>query len=316
MSKKTLYLLGILLTIILGAYFSWKYCCDDGIDAHSSTTNELVNSENEGSTEVELNTPTITKFSIADEDGNFSINTDANFNFNKSSYNFNTPIDASIESEIAKLKTYFLDNENRNLDITGWYASDEENPSAFPNLGIARANSVKNYLVSKGLSASRLNIFGSLKEDLFPDGSLYRGPLSFSISQWDAEAAKKASEELELLGADLRANPLVLYFATGQNQIKLSTAQRQKIANIARYLDKVEGATTEVVGHTDNTGSRETNVRLGQERANFAKEYLTRNGISANKINATSKGPDEPIAANDTEEGRAKNRRTVITLNN
>jgi len=307
MSKKTLYLLGILLTIILGAYFSWKYCCDDGIDDHSSTTNELVNSENNGNMEVDINTPTITKFSIA---------ADANFNFNKSSYNFNTPIDASIESEIAKLKTYFLDNENRNLDITGWYASDEENPSAFPNLGIARANSVKNYLVSKGLSASRLNIFGSLKEDLFPDGSLYRGPLSFSISQWDAAAAEKASEELEQLGDDLRANPLVLYFATGQNQINLSTEQRQKIANIARYLDKVDGATTEVVGHTDNTGSRETNVQLGLERANFAKEYLTRNGISANKINATSKGPDEPIATNDTEEGRAKNRRTVITLNN
>ena len=70
-----------------------------------------------------------------------------------------------------------------------------------------------------------------------------------------------------------------------------------------------------IVGHTDNTGQRETNMRLGQERADFAKAYLMRNGIPENRINATSKGSDEPIASNATEEGKAKNRRTVITLN-
>ena len=107
----------------------------------------------------------------------------------------------------------------------------------------------------------------------------------------------------------------MLNFNTGQAAINLTPEQRQKVADISRYLDKVNDASCSVVGHTDNTGSRATNIQLGQERADFVKAYLTRNGILESKISATSQGPDSPIASNDTEEGRTKNRRTVVTLN-
>jgi len=70
------------------------------------------------------------------------------------------------------------------------------------------------------------------------------------------------------------------------------------------------------VGHTDNTGVASTNMRLGLNRANFAKTYLMQNGISEAKINTASKGQTSPIESNATKEGRAKNRRTVVTLNN
>ena len=56
-------------------------------------------------------------------------------------------------------------------------------------------------------------------------------------------------------------------------------------------------------------------MRLGKERAEFAKSYLMKNGIAADKIIVSSKGQSQPIATNATEEGRVKNRRTVITLN-
>ena len=62
-------------------------------------------------------------------------------------------------------------------------------------------------------------------------------------------------------------------------------------------------------------GSRTTNIKLGQERADFAKQYLINNGISDAKIKTSSQGPDSPIASNTTDEGRSKNRRTVVTLN-
>ena len=77
----------------------------------------------------------------------------------------------------------------------------------------------------------------------------------------------------------------------------------------------MDDATCAVVGHTDNTGDAAMNMTLGQERADFAKSYLTTNGIPASKILATSQGPNEPIADNGTEEGKAKNRRTVVTIN-
>ena len=81
------------------------------------------------------------------------------------------------------------------------------------------------------------------------------------------------------------------------------------------YVYKVDGASIMVTGHTDNQGSRDTNIKVGQERADFAKNYLIDNGISSSKISSTSLGPDQPIADNTTEEGRAENRRVVITIN-
>jgi OOP family OmpA-OmpF porin len=60
--------------------------------------------------------------------------------------------------------------------------------------------------------------------------------------------------------------------------------------------------------------TEQKNTQLGQNRADFAKEYLAKNGISADRIISSSKGPDEPIADNATTEGKAKNRRTVVTI--
>ena len=81
----------------------------------------------------------------------------------------------------------------------------------------------------------------------------------------------------------INANPLILYFKTGKAQIDLSAEDRQKVADIKNYLDHVEDAKLDVIGHTDNVGSRDTNIRLGQQRADFAKKYLVKNGISARK---------------------------------
>lgn len=71
----------------------------------------------------------------------------------------------------------------------------------------------------------------------------------------------------------------------------------------------------QVVGHTDNTGNADKNMTLGQGRADFAKQYLIANGILGDNIEASSKGQTQPIADNNTEEGRTKNTRTVITIN-
>lgn len=152
---------------------------------------------------------------------------------------------------------------------------------------------------------------GELMDNMVPDNEIYLGPVSYSISG-ESETAK---DDLKALYDEIKANPLILYFDTAKASINLSTAQRQKVADISRYLDKVEDAKINVVGHTDNTGVAATNMRLGQNRADFAKAYFMRNGISEAKINTSSKGQTDPIENNATEEGRSKNRRTVVTLN-
>ncbi|WP_343533441.1 OmpA family protein [Pedobacter sp.] len=69
-----------------------------------------------------------------------------------------------------------------------------------------------------------------------------------------------------------------------------------------------------LAGHTDNTGSRELNMRLSKERAESVKAYLVSQGANASRIEATGYGPDQPIATNKTAAGRQQNRRVEFTL--
>tara|TARA_R110000868_G_scaffold124959_4_gene330121 strand:+ start:55053 stop:55970 length:918 start_codon:yes stop_codon:yes gene_type:complete len=305
MTKKTTYLLGILLTILAGTYFFIKCCSSCGI-----AVKEEVMSDDTIIITEEI--PETTAYPFSFSDGDYSYNVNDNFNFNMSSSSILRPISQQIDEGVISLKSYLSENTGKVLNLTGYYKSDEANKSAFPNLGLARANAVKNYLVEKGIHSSALNISGTLKDDMISSPeNVFLGPIAYNLTgeTGDLEA------ELKSLYDKIKADPLVLHFETGETAIDLSIAQRQKIAAISRYLDKVENATCSAIGHTDSQGNRATNIRLGQERADFAKSYLISNGISAAKIIASSKGPDAPIASNTTEEGRSQNRRTVVTLN-
>jgi NitT/TauT family transport system substrate-binding protein len=65
-----------------------------------------------------------------------------------------------------------------------------------------------------------------------------------------------------------------------------------------------------IAGNTDNVGSRETNVRLSRVRAEAVAAHLVSRGFDRDKFEVVGHGPDRPVASNDTEEGRARNRRT------
>ena len=69
----------------------------------------------------------------------------------------------------------------------------------------------------------------------------------------------------------------------------------------------------EIGGHTDSTGPREFNLRLSQARARSVRQHLLARGIRPTRLTATGYGPDRPIGDNNTEEGRAQNRRVEFT---
>lgn len=69
-----------------------------------------------------------------------------------------------------------------------------------------------------------------------------------------------------------------------------------------------------LAGHTDNTGSLQTNMRLSKERAEAVKAYLVSKGANPSRIEATGYGPNQPIAPNNTADGRQQNRRVEFTL--
>ena len=74
-------------------------------------------------------------------------------------------------------------------------------------------------------------------------------------------------------------------------------------------LKKLKDVKVEVIGHTDNAGSRAGNLSLSQARAEAVKAYVASRGINGDLIAVSGEGPDRPVADNRTIEGRARNRR-------
>lgn len=301
MTKTTTNLIGILLTILAGIFLYYKLCSSCGAAVAEEPVKEAVIPA----------VPDPTSYPFAFSDGDYACNVNDNYNFNVSSSTILMPLAQGVTDCAGTLKAFLGENADKVMNITGYYKSDETNDSAFPNLGLARANAVKNHLVENGVSSTMINTFGQLRDEMVSKDNVYLGPVSYSLEGESADA----DNELKALYEKIKANPLVLYFDTAEASISLTDGQRQQFADISRYLDKVEGASCNVVGHTDNTGRAATNMRLGQGRADFAKDYLTKNGIAGAKIKATSKGQTQPVESNATDEGKAKNRRTVVTLN-
>lgn len=313
MSKKTGYLLGMLLTIIICMILAYFFCCGAGIG------NAVIDDspDDDRNAVVADPSPTSLPFNLNDPDGSFAFNSNDNFNFNTSSFSILTPTSEEINGGIKQLKVYFEnpDNENKKIDIIGYFDEGEENPSAYENLGLARSNAIKNYLVEQGISSERINTYGKLKDSLIPDGDVYKGPISYTMYTQAAEDKEEEIKELTKVADAIKEDPLVLHFEHAESSVDLSEEQRLKIGNMSRYLDKVNGSSITIEGHTDSAGKDATNNRLGKERADFAKAYFVSNGIPDSKIKTVSKGEREPITSNDTEEGKSKNRRAVVTIN-
>jgi len=302
MSKKALYLLGIALTIILGTFLYVKFCCNCNIETPTADTEKVP----EVVAKESIYVPFILNGSGID------YRTNDNLKFLKNSNLLILPVSDSIEIGINNLKTFLAANPKQKVTITGYATSDETNTTKFENLGLARANDVKSFFVSKGLPAAQFDIKGEIKNQWKMSLDTLLGPAEYFFETIDT--TNVASDEWSLLKQKINSDPLILNFNTNKASDKLSTEAKQKVADIVKYLQHDKEATVLVVGHTDDVGNRDSNIVLGQKRAEFSKNYLIQNGIEVSKITAESKGPDEPLGDNTTAEGKAKNRRTVITI--
>lgn len=89
----------------------------------------------------------------------------------------------------------------------------------------------------------------------------------------------------------------------------LTPVGRQVLDELVPVLKSLEGKKLQVIGHTDATGLRQSNVALSRDRAVAVKNYLVANSLPAANILTVGMGPDQPLVGNETPEGRAKNRR-------
>ena len=87
---------------------------------------------------------------------------------------------------------------------------------------------------------------------------------------------------------------------------------RPVLDQFAQSLVQNPGSVIQIIGHTDASGNDAANLQLSRQRANATRDYLASRGVPMNRMATDGRGEHEPLASNDTEAGRARNRRVEI----
>ena len=133
----------------------------------------------------------------------------------------------------------------------------------------------------------------------------------------------KQAREIDnaLPGADVVRVGEGIKLVLNENAVRFDTNKATLTANAKANLDKLvkvfnEYPDTNIViyGYTDNTGSADYNLKLSGERATAVKNYLSSKGITASRFTVNGLGIADPIATNDTPEGRSQNRRVEFAI--
>ena len=184
------------------------------------------------------------------------------------------------------------------LSIVGQYYEGEVNTTSFDNIGLARAEAARK-LLSDSIDPSRIEISGKLMDN---DENSKTNQFEGNSFSW-----KTKNENIKQVG-----NKALIYFPS-------NSSKKIDNSNITNYLKEVASGLKPnqkivVTGHTDDQGRTSVNRRIARKRANSIKDLLIEYGVSASKITALSEGEESPIATNDTEEGRQKNRRVELEI--
>jgi outer membrane protein OmpA-like peptidoglycan-associated protein len=126
------------------------------------------------------------------------------------------------------------------------------------------------------------------------------------------EALPGAEVERVGEGIMLTLGDNAIHFDT--NKATLSTSAKNNLKKLVPVLSNYENTNIVIYGYTDNTGKVEYNQTLSAKRASSVKDYLSKNGIEGARIETKGLGIKDPIASNETAEGRSKNRRVEFAI--
>ena len=98
------------------------------------------------------------------------------------------------------------------------------------------------------------------------------------------------------------------------NSAGLKDSSRAELAKLANILNKYDDTNVLLAGHTDSTGSDEYNMGLSRQRAQSVANYLSNQNVNRERFTVSGYGKSDPIASNNTADGRAQNRRVEVAI--
>lgn len=213
-----------------------------------------------------------------------------------------TPLlNANNETFLDKVTLHLVQNPDLLLNITGCFGSDEmvATNGIFENIGLGRANVVRNLLVERGIAFERITLS-------FNTGTpeLRKQPIAFNLYlsaqgvdfvplTYTFEDMTFSDESFAPKGVEFRPIlPLVQY-----------------ADSVRKYLALHKDKKLNIIGHTDNATDAKTSLALGKTRAQNVMRYFRELGIPLDQMAAFTDGSRHPVSSNDTEVGRRRNRR-------
>ena len=210
---------------------------------------------------------------------------------------------ARVQPAFEKLRDSILHElpAGQQLEIIGLYFAGERKPLSFPDLGLARAATARNFL-NAPLPDERLVLSSEVIDVSERDTSKWIQMLRFNYLDPKSEVV-----ELE--------DRTMIYFPSASVEQVQSEEINEYLDDLAERL-KNGTETVLIIGHTDDEGPSEGNLRLGMRRAKMVRDQLVRSGVPRTQIVTESRGETEPEADNETEEGRQRNRRAELIISN
>ncbi len=268
----------IILWLILGIIYWWIW--DSRVDTCCGK-DKIENTQKILAPKATTTTKLITKSSLP-----------LAFIRNKSNTITGNGFNSYKDSLLAKLK------KNEMFEIVGYYHSQEVNNTTYDNLGLARANETRKLFAE--LPDNKIKLSGQLVQKLPKDKSTSYESVAFNYVV--------DNSNIKQIG-----NKALIYFPYNSSQKKNNRKIEAYLNDVAKRVKK-SGETVVLTGHSDSIGNDAYNYKLALKRANKIRNYLVSKGVSAKKVKAMSKGETEPVATNNTPEGRDKNRRVELII--
>jgi len=149
-------------------------------------------------------------------------------------------------------------------------------------------------------------------------GAAVGGVAGGLIGDYMDKQAAKIREDLEGAKVERVGEGILITFDSGFlfdiNSDALKPATKENLQKLSGTLKKYDDTDVNVLGHTDNTGTDKYNLGLSKRRASSVKTYLIDQDVASSRMSTQGYGESDPIATNETDEGRQLNRRVEIVI--
>ncbi len=185
------------------------------------------------------------------------------------------------------------------LVITTWYYENETNGEA---IAIQRAEKTK--ALFRDVAGNRIKITTEKRLASTELSNADFVAASFSIAANQNSLVKKSGDKI------------LIYFASNSSAKMLEKEIDDYLTILAAEMKSNASIKVVATGYTDNIGNALKNITLSNNRAGFVKAALEAKGVEPSRITTNGKGNQDPIASNETDEGRRQNRRVELTITN